>query len=225
MTAPCSIRDARVRAVLEGGWRRALRQTPGLLRSLLAALGDALLRRPPELQREVSRIRELYLPVSPKQGDFLYLLARATEARRVVEFGTSYGLSTLHLAAAVRDNGGGIVIGSEMEPRKVAAARGNLREAGLEDHAEIREGNALETLVDPGGTVDLVFLDGFAPLYLPVLQQLTPSLRSGALVVADNLFTFRRSLRGYVAHVRDPAKGFFSVPLFLKDGTELSVKL
>jgi predicted O-methyltransferase YrrM len=55
---------------------------------------------------------------------------------------------------------------------------------------EIREGDALETLSDPGGPVDLLFLDGFAPLYLPVLELLKPRLGPGALVVADNLFTF-----------------------------------
>jgi len=116
-------------------------------------------------------------------------------------------------------------VGSELEPRKVAVARRNLEAAGLSDWAEIREGNALDTLSDPGGPVDLVFLDGFAPLYLPVLELVAPQLSPGAVVVADNLFTFRRQLAEYVAYIRDPSNGFLSLPLFLKDGTELSVRL
>ena len=221
----CAVREPAVRAVLERGWQKTARQVPGIARSLLSALGDALVRRPPDLEREVARIRRLYLPTSPKQGALLYLLARASRARRIVEFGTSFGLSTLHLAGAVRDNGGGIVIGSELEPGKVSAARRNLAEAGLAAWAEIRQGDALETLADPGGPVDLLFLDGFAPHYLPILECLEPHLRPGALVVADNVFTFHGPLRGYLARVRDPRNGFLSLPLFLKDGTELSLRL
>jgi predicted O-methyltransferase YrrM len=220
-----ALAEVEVREVLEAGWRRAARQAPGMLGELLGNLTDRLLGRPPTLEREVRRLRDLYVPVSPKQGRLLYLLARARGARRIVEFGTSFGLSTIHLAAAVRDNGGGRVVGSELEPRKVAAARRNLEAAGLSDWAEIREGNALDTLSDPGGPVDLVFLDGFAPLYLPVLELVAPQLSPGAVVVADNLFTFRRQLAEYVAYMRDPSNGFLSIPLFLKDGTELSVRL
>ena len=220
-----ALAEVEVREVLEAGWRRATRQVPGMLGELLGNLTDRLLGRPPTLEREVRRLRDLYVPVSPKQGRLLYLLARARGARRIVEFGTSYGLSTIHLAAAVRDNGGGQVVGTELEPRKVAVARRNLEAAGLSDWAEIREGNALDTLSDPGGPVDLVFLDGFAPLYLPVLELVAPQLSPGAVIVADNLFTFRRQLAEYVAYMRDPSNGFLSIPLFLKDGTELSVRL
>jgi predicted O-methyltransferase YrrM len=220
-----ALAEVEVREVLEAGWRRAARQVPGMLGELLGNLTDRLLGRPPTLEREVRRLRDLYVPVSPKQGRLLYLLARARGARRIVEFGTSFGLSTIHLAAAVRDNGGGQVVGTELEPRKVAVARRNLEAAGLSDWAEIREGNALDTLSDPGGPVDLVFLDGFAPLYLPVLELVAPQLSPGAVIVADNLFTFRRQLAEYVAYMRDPSNGFLSIPLFLKDGTELSVRL
>jgi len=227
MTEPprFALAEVEVREVLEAGWRRATRQVPGMLGELLGNLADRLLGRPPTLEREVRRIRNLYVPVSPKQGRLLYLLARARGARRIVEFGTSFGLSTIHLAAAVRDNGGGLVVGTELEPRKVAVARRNLEAAGLSEWAEIREGNALDTLSDPGGPVDLLFLDGFAPLYLSVLELVAPQLSPGAVVVADNLFTFRRQLAEYVAYMRDPSNGFLSIPLFLKDGTELSVRL
>jgi hypothetical protein len=103
---------------------------------------------------EVERLKDLYVPVSPKQGRLLYLVARSLRAQRIVEFGTSFGISTTYLAAAVRDNGGGVVVGSELEPGKVATARRHLEEAGLSTFVDIREGDAQETLKNPGGTVD-----------------------------------------------------------------------
>lgn len=69
------------------------------------------------------RLKDLWLPVSRETGALLYLLARSSRAQNIVEFGTSFGISTLHLAAALRDNGGGRLIGSEFEPSKVARAR------------------------------------------------------------------------------------------------------
>jgi len=188
-------------------------------------VADKLARRQPSLSEEVSRLKDLYVPVSPKQGQFLYSVARSIRAKRIVEFGTSFGVSTTYLAAAVRDNGGGIVIGSELEPNKVVAARRNIDEARLNEFVEIREGDAQQTLQDPGGSVDMVLLDGFKQLYLPMLQLLTPRLRNGAVVVADNIFTFRFALAPYVSYVQGPANGFLSMTLFLGDGMEYSVRL
>ena len=153
------------------------------------------------------------------------MVARSTHARRIVEFGTSVGISAIHLAAAVRDNGGGTVIGTEMNPRKLAAARRNIDAAGLDDLVEIRDGNAVETLATIDGEIDLVFLDGYPPLYLPLLKLIRPRLRSGAVVIADNIFTHRRLLRPYREFVRDPTNGFQSETLFMRYGTEYSVTL
>jgi len=153
------------------------------------------------------------------------MIARSIGARRIVEFGTSFGISTIYLSAAVRDNGGGTVIGSAMQPSKLARARAHLEEAGLSDVAEVREGDARATLADPGGAVDMVLLDGAKQLYLDVLQMLTPRLHTGSVVLADNILMFRKSLRPYVEHVQDPANGFRSVTLFLGGGTEYSVRM
>jgi predicted O-methyltransferase YrrM len=60
--------------------------------------------------------REAYLPVTPQFGQLLYVLARSPKAKTIVEFGTSFGISTIHLAAALRDIGGGVVIATEYEP-------------------------------------------------------------------------------------------------------------
>ncbi|XXY48788.1 class I SAM-dependent methyltransferase [Sorangium sp. So ce269] len=82
----------------------------------------------------------------------------------MVEFGTWFGISTVFLAAAVRDGGGGRVIGSELHPEKVRRARKNLDESGLGDLVEIREGDALVPLRDVEGPIDLVLLDGWKNL-------------------------------------------------------------
>ncbi len=166
-----------------------------------------------------------YLPVSREQGELLYLTARAIGARHVVEFGTSFGISTVYLSTAVRDNGGGLVIGSEIEPSKHRQAEANLAEAALTEVSEIRLGDALETLRDLPEPIDLVLLDGWKDLYLPVLELVMPKLRPAAVVLADNIFTFRKSLRPYVEHMQSGNHGFVSTTLHVADGFEYSVYL
>jgi len=221
----CSLHAPEVRRVLDRLHAQAARQKLSFLKIAWAWGLDALLRRKPSLEVETRRFKDFLIPLSPDTGAFAYLVARSIGARRIVEFGTSFGVSTLYFAAAVRDNGGGLVIGSEIQEEKVATARANLEEAGLEGYAEIRAGDARQTLRDPGGAVDLVLLDGLKELYLPMIEILTPHLRQGAVVLADNIRTFRRTLAPYVAHMRDPRNGFHSVTLPLGAGTEYSVRL
>lgn len=134
-----------------------------------------------------TRAKEFHLAVSRKTGALLYMYARMTKARSVVEFGTSFGVSTLHLAAALRDNNGGALISAEFEPSKIAAARRNIESAGLSDLVEVREGDALETLADGlPESIDLVLLDGAKALYPGVLALLEPRLHAGSVLVADN---------------------------------------
>ncbi|HEX4572266.1 MAG TPA: class I SAM-dependent methyltransferase, partial [Dongiaceae bacterium] len=98
---------------------------------------------------------EFGFSIHPAQGDLIYLLCRALGARRVVEFATSIGMSTLYFAAAIRDNGGGTVIGAEIVPEKLRVARRNLAAAGLAAWVDLRPGDARETLRDLGGPVDV----------------------------------------------------------------------
>jgi predicted O-methyltransferase YrrM len=214
-----------VKAFLNLLHHEAKRQRWGLARLALSQLGDRLAGRELSAAEEGRQKKDVYIPVSPKQGIFFYLVARSIRARRMVEFGTSIGVSTICLAAAARDNGGGIVIGSEIEPGKIAKARTHVEEAGLSDHVEIREGDACETLKDPGGSVDMVLLDGMKELYLPIVEMLKRHLRQGAVVLADNIFTYGKALAPYSAQMRDISNGFQSVTLFLGDGTECSVRL
>ncbi|MET4432674.1 MULTISPECIES: class I SAM-dependent methyltransferase [unclassified Mycolicibacterium] len=161
-----------------------------------------------------------FLSVTPEFGRLLYICARTRTATRVVEFGTSFGISTIHLACALRDNGGGTVIGTELEPTKAARAQEHLNAAGLADFVDIRVGDALDTLRDgAGGLIDLVHLDGAFSLYRPVLQLLEPHLQPNALVLAEN------GTPDYLDYVRDPGNGYVSLTLPFDPvrGNELSL--
>ncbi len=163
--------------------------------------------------------KDAYLAVSRDTARLLYMLARSAGASSIVEFGTSLGISTLHLAAALRDNGGGQVITTEFEPSKAARARQNFISAGLDDLIELREGDAVRTLArDLPGQIDLVLLDGAKGLYPAILALLEERLRPGALIIADNADQSPE----YLARVRRPAGGYTSVPF--ADDVELSMR-
>jgi predicted O-methyltransferase YrrM len=170
-------------------------------------------------------MQDALLPVSKDAGRFLYAVARSISAKRIVEFGTSFGVSTIYFAAAAKDNGGSLVIGSELEPSKIDKANRHLAEAGLSQFTQIRAGDALETLRDVGGTIDLLFLDGWKLLYPDVLKLVMPRLRPGAVVLADDVIIFPDDLASYLDYVRSPANGFVTATLPLGDGIEYSVKL
>lgn len=162
-----------------------------------------------------------FLAVSPAYGYFLYMTARACKATRIVEFGTSMGISTIYLAAALRDNGGGHLITTELQPDKVAKACANFKAAGLDAFVEIRHGDALETLSHLQDDVDLLLIDGAMTLYLPVLKLIEPRLNPGAAILAENAFE-----PGYLGYVRDPANNYLSMSLpDPQRGNEFTVRL
>jgi predicted O-methyltransferase YrrM len=189
----------------------------------VAALSDEeqarLMRSKTEYRDLYGRLKNAPLAVSRQTAALLYMLARSLRARSIVEFGTSFGISTLHLAAAVRDNGGGHLITSEFEPSKVAKAHDHLTAGGLIDLVDIREGDALQTLsVDLPDTIDLLLLDGAKSLYPDILDLVESRLKPGAIVIADNA-DFSPE---YLARVRSPVNGYMSTP-FAGD-VELSMR-
>lgn len=202
-------------------WRLVPRLPSYFLASLSGRLND------PGFRRRV--FSDVYSAVTPERGALLYLAARAIRATRIVEFGTSLGISTIYLAAAVRDNVAagadvtGQVIGSEMDPRKIEVATRNLREAGLDDIVRILSGDARETLGEIRAPQDMVFLDGRKDMYLPVLKLLQPKLRAGAVVISDNIETFRKELVPFLEYMHSEKSGFASSTLKISDGMEISV--
>ena len=161
-----------------------------------------------------------YMPISRQAGELLYILVRAKRPDTVIEFGTSYGISTIYLAAGVADNGMGHVISTELNRAKAVGARANLAETGLGDRATVLVGDATTTLNDILGPIDFVLLDGWKDLCLPVLLSLESRLAIGAMIVADDINL--RSLSGYLDYVREPANGYVSVSFPVEDGLEIS---
>jgi predicted O-methyltransferase YrrM len=177
---------------------------------LQQARGNAALWDAATPEQKAAMMRDALLSVSQDAGRFLY--ARSISAKRIVEFGTSFGVSTIYFAAAMKDNGDGLVIGSELEESKVAKANQHLATAGLSQFAEIRAGDAMLTLRGVGA-IDLLFLDGWKVMYLDVLKLLLPSLHQGSVVLADDVTLFPDDVATYLDFVHDPANGFVTATL------------
>ena len=160
------------------------------------------------------------------KAEFCYQLCRSLRATRVVEAGTSFGISTLYLAAAVRDNQveNGVVIGTEHEPSKAEVARENFREAGLSEFIELREGDLRQTLQDVGGPVDFMLVDIW-DVALPALERVSSSLRPGAIVACDNTTVAADEYRDYFKFVNDPSNRFRTMTVPFQGGFELTVRV
>jgi predicted O-methyltransferase YrrM len=172
-------------------------------------------------QERADALSDVYMPVTPEAGRLLYALVRAIRPETVVEFGMSLGLSGIHLASAVRDNGTGRVVTTELSSAKVAAAKRNFADAGLDDVITVLEGDALQTLTGLDGPVGFVLLDGWKEMYLPVLRLLEPRLSTGALVVADN--TNMPETQPYLDYVRNAANGYVSVNFLARDSDSMEL--
>ncbi|HZF30724.1 MAG TPA: class I SAM-dependent methyltransferase [Gammaproteobacteria bacterium] len=209
-----TLHDPRVRRVLERMHADADSNDPPILAKARGKTGAA----------RTVLLDDAFIPVSADCGRLLYAVARSAAPGTLVEFGTSFGISTIYLAAAVRDRGAGGVITTELHAGKAERARGYLAEAGLLDVVDLRVGDALETLKGLRRDVSLAFLDGWKELYLPLLRVIEPALLPGALVIADDLDLFPDALKPYLAYVRDPANGYVSVAVPLGDAMELSAR-
>ena len=225
--------DARAEAVLQRLHREDARQFGAMMRRYLPRTFLSLLTGRSGVDAsspaDAAFLRDKLVALDAEKGHLAYLLCRALNARRAIEVGTSFGVSTIYLAAALRDNAGieggtHTVIGTEIEPTKITAARANLAEAGLERFAEIREGDALRTLAVIDGPIDFVLIDTWIPLALPALKLLAPHLRPGAVVMCDNVKQFSKDYRDYTDFVREPANGFRSMLWPKQGGVELSLR-
>ncbi|MEU7588854.1 class I SAM-dependent methyltransferase [Micromonospora sp. NPDC049230] len=220
MTFTNTLHDTRVAAALSEMFRRADHDDAMTRRYQAQRAPGAV---PMTPQEHADAAEQVYMPISARGGQLLYNLVRAVRPATVVEFGTSFGISTLYLAAAVRDNGTGRVISTELSATKVAAARRTFTEVGLDELITVLEGDALQTLATLAGPAEFVLLDGWKDLCLPVLRLLEPRIAPGTLVVADDVNL--RSLQTYLDYVREPANGYHSVTFPVEDGMEISCRL
>ena len=193
---------------------------------------DRAVDRSPDAQTAFSKafLSDKLYALDRDKAEFCYQLCRATDARRIVEIGTSYGVSTLYLAAAVRDNvraagGDGVVIGTEYEPEKAHAARAHFQEAGLTRFIDLREGDLRETLNEIDEPVDFMLVDIWIPMARPALELVAPHLRPGAIVACDNTEKDRAAYADYFAFINDPAQRFRTMTLPFSGGLEMSVRV
>ncbi len=221
--AASSVLDPRAGAVADRLHALGERQMGALIRHYLPMLPRLLTGRSVGAPRDLDFFKDKLLPLGRAQAELLYLLARAARTRCVVEFGTSFGVSTLYLAAAVRDAGvGGRVIGTEVVPEKVRAARDNIEAAGLTPYVAIREGDARLTLRQLEEPVDLLLLDGWPVLAREILDLVEPRLASGALVVVDNVGQYPADTRPVVDRLSAPDR-YRLARLPLRGGTLVAV--
>jgi predicted O-methyltransferase YrrM len=180
------------------------------------------------------------------KAEYCYALCRAMNAKRIVECGTSFGVSTLYLAAAVRDNlassseavgdrdnlassseavGDRKVIATEWESAKAKIARKNFEAAGLVQYIDLRQGDLNETLKMIDGPVDFVLLDIWTEAVMPAIRNIAPHLHSGSVIIADNTISSRRGYEAYFAYIADPKNGLRTMTLPFEGGLEFTIKL
>lgn len=170
-----------------------------------------------------------FVALDRDKAEFCYSVCRALRAAYVVEAGTSFGVSTLYLAAAVRDNvgapGRGGVIGTEHEPAKAAAARAHFAEAGLDAYIDLREGDLRKTLATLPAPIDFMLMDIWTPMARPAIERVAPYLRPGAVVICDNTTQFREAYGDYFDFVADPANRLRTMTLPFDGGLEFTVRI
>jgi predicted O-methyltransferase YrrM len=212
-----TLQDSKVAAALDRMYAESAEQFSRLRedRSMFDRLANA------DAQERADALSEFYLPVTPDAGRLLYSLVRATQPNTVVEFGMSLGISAIHLASAVRDNGIGRVVTTELSAAKVAAAKKTFAETGLDDLITVLQGDALTTLAELDSPVEVVLLDGWKELYLPVVKLLEPHLTPGALIIADN--TSMDDTKPYLDYVRDPGSGYVSVNFAARESDSMEI--
>lgn len=129
--------------------------------------------------------KEVYLSISKDQGQGLIRLILDNNLKNVVEFGTSFGISTLFLAQGVLETGGHIIT-TELIASKAERAIDNFKKAGVDHLIEVRIGDAMDTLKNHNSTIDLLLLDGWKNLYSPLFKMLEPNFNKNTIIYVDN---------------------------------------
>ncbi|MEO1516723.1 MAG: class I SAM-dependent methyltransferase [Bacteroidota bacterium] len=206
-----TISDQLVLSTLAQMHRQASQEFPKILKGLAKAVFRKL---------QPEDMKDTYIAITQSQGEFIYDLLLKKGARNIVEFGTSFGISTLYLAAAAQQNGGRVIT-TELLPEKCRVARQNFEKAGLASHIELREGDAMQTLREVPDQIDFLLLDGWNDLYLPLLKLLEPRFAKNCLIYTDNA-SFK-SARPLLLHFASHPNKYKSQRLYDdKGGSELT---
>lgn len=172
----------------------------------------------------MKRRDEFLLPVGEEVGQFLHTLAKAANSKTILEIGTSYGYSTIWLAAAAKATGGRVIT-LEIDEQKAAYAKTQLEKAGLSEFVECRVGDALESIRQAKERFDFVLVDIWKRFYLPSFELFLPKLNKGAYVIGDNMIfppNQQKEVKAYRAAVK-ATNAFDTILLPIGSGIEVSL--
>lgn len=171
---------------------------------------------------ESSQGTALSLAVSAELGHFLSNMVLSTQPVRILELGSSCGVSTLYFAEALRTLGRGTVVATELDAAKCAHLRTHVRAADVESYVDLREGDVFRTVSELDGTFDMVFIDVWSSMYLRLFRQIERLLRPGSIVLTDNMYTAEDAVRPYKQYL-DENPRFSSTTLNFESGLEFTV--
>jgi len=202
--------DERIKTVL-AAYHQRIEDETALMKSLPIAEG-------------MKRRDEFLLPVGKEVGQFLNSMVKAAKAQTILEIGTSYGYSTVWLAAAAKQTGGKVIT-LEIDAQKATFAKTQIEKAGLIDFVEFRIGDALESIQQATEIFDFVLVDIWKELYVPSFELFFPKLKVGAYVMGDNMIhppMHHKEAAAYRAAIT-ATKAFDTVLLPIGSGMEVSL--
>ena len=164
----------------------------------------------------------LSLAVSAEMGRFLRNMVLAHRPRRILELGSSYGVSTLYFAEALRTLGSGVVVATELDPAKCAHLRTHVKTAAVGAYVDLREGDVFQTVSALDGAFDMVFIDVWANTYLDLFRRTEHLLRAGSIILADNMYTAEDAVQPYKQYL-DGNPRFSTTTLDFESGVEFTV--
>ncbi len=165
------------------------------LNSLAAADGEPV---DESFRKEfIAKFRRTGLNTAPGDAQLLKILVESSRAKRGVEVGSATGYGALHMGIAFERTGGHLIT-IDIDPEMVRKTRENVQAMGLAQSVTALEGDALKVLPTLEGEFDFVFLDAVKRDYLKYFQLISPKLKPGALVVADNVIQSAREMRDFL---------------------------
>lgn len=168
--------------------------------------------------------RDDHWQIPREEGEVLFQIALASNARKIVELGTSYGFSGLFWAAALQKTGGTLHT-IDNDPKKYASSKETFRRAGLEKTVVNHLGDAADVAPTISGPIDIAFIDASGKKETrKYFNLIWPNVRAGGSVMVDNATTHRTELAGFVAYVRSRADAA-STEVPIGNGFEWTIKL